>query len=568
MKTLEEIISYYNEKELDKLKRNELELNKREELNNFIDFYRKKLSKLTEIEYIDVISKLYNKDIDTDKIVSYDGEKKDSHRLIKVKCNICNKERVVKSTQFFSKRPLKEGMCECLKYSPKRDNTYVDTIRGTDIFVGLGEKKDGEQLVWIKCLICGKVRCVIGKEYLENSCINSCNHINNIEENLSQFDFDNYELAIPYYSFDYFKINDYVNNEDIFKGFVKTASKSFAILKCLKCGKERRVGIQEFLRSDKHTLSYSKCSCKSKNTIILNGIYGNLRVIYFDKCKKKYLCTCLCGKGGIYRDKYSLLAGVSPSCGCLSKDLKSKYNCIDYVGLEFNNLKVENILKLKNKNDEKLKNGIYWLCTCKLCGRKVIYPAKLVVKGAITDCGCKNRRFFEKYKSGDVVNNLEIRDIIREKGKGTYWSVKCPFCENTFVRLASNICAGHYKSCGCLKKSYGEILISEILKEHHLNYKEQVSFKELKSGFLRFDFVINKNNKLYLIEFDGLEHYYESSQFSSSKVSKKENFDRVRYNDNLKNDFAKLKGIPLLRIPYILDKEKIENLIKEFIGGF
>ena len=41
-----------------------------------------------------------------------------------------------------------------------------------------------------------------------------------------------------------------------------------------------------------------------------------------------------------------------------------------------------------------------------------------------------------------------------------------------------------------------EAYISEILKEHHLNYKEQVSFKELKSGFLRFDFVINKNNNL------------------------------------------------------------------------
>lgn len=41
----------------------------------------------------------------------------------------------------------------------------------------------------------------------------------------------------------------------------------------------------------------------------------------------------------------------------------------------------------------------------------------------------------------------------------------------------------------------------------------------------------------------------------------------IQYNDKLKNDFAKLKGIPLLRIPYILDKEKIENFIKEYIGG-
>lgn len=564
MKNLKEIISYYNEKELKKLKRNEMEKQDREKLNKFLELYRKRLSKLSEQEYINVISTLYNKNIGTDKILSYDGEKKNNHRLLKVKCSICNRERIIESTHFFSKRPLKEGMCECLRYSPKIDNTFVDTIRGTDIFIGLGEIKNGEQFIWIKCLKCGKIRNVIGKDYLNNHCINSCNHITELKSNLLQFDFNKFEDAIPYYSTESFNIGCCINNEDIFCGFISNASQTFALLECINCGKQRRIGLQEFLRADRHTLSYLKCSCCLKNDIMINGVYGNLKVISFDNKKKKYKCICLCGENKIvYRDKYSLSVGISPSCGCLSKDLKSKYNCCNYIGLEFNNLIVEKILKSKLKKD----SGIYWLCTCKSCGRKVIYQAKHIVSGSVTDCGCKNRRFFEKYNVGDIVNNLQIREIFREKGKGTYWSVKCPFCENTFVRLASNICSGHYKSCGCLNKSYGEILIAEILKEYNIEYKEQFSFKDLKNGSLRFDFLIKKENKLYLIEFDGLEHYYESAQFSSTNVSKKENFKRVKLNDDLKNDFAKLKGIPLLRIPYILDKEKLKQIIKEFLGG-
>ena len=75
--------------------------------------------------------------------------------------------------------------------------------------------------------------------------------------------------------------------------------------------------------------------------------------------------------------------------------------------------------------------------------------------------------------------------------------------------------------------------------------------------------MVEKEGIYYLIEFDGMEHFSENSQFGA----KKENFISVQYNDNLKNQYAKLKEIPLLRIPYILDKKVLEKMILDFIGG-
>lgn len=63
-------------------------------------------------------------------------------------------------------------------------------------------------------------------------------------------------------------------------------------------------------------------------------------------------------------------------------------------------------------------------------------------------------------------------------------------------------------SCGCLRSSYGEIIIENILKENHILYKKKYEFKDLLSENqipLRFDFaILNENNQVIrIIEYDG-----------------------------------------------------------------
>ena len=63
------------------------------------------------------------------------------------------------------------------------------------------------------------------------------------------------------------------------------------------------------------------------------------------------------------------------------------------------------------------------------------------------------------------------------------------------------------------------------------------------NGYLRFDFaVLNENNEVIrLIEFDGMQHINMNNYFNDFALPER---------DERKNQYAKEKGIPLIRIPY------------------
>ena len=67
-------------------------------------------------------------------------------------------------------------------------------------------------------------------------------------------------------------------------------------------------------------------------------------------------------------------------------------------------------------------------------------------------------------------------------------------------------------SCGCLNLSKGEKAIHDLLLSNSINFKMQITFSDLvstRNGSLRFDFGIynEMNNLLYLIEYDGEQHF-------------------------------------------------------------
>lgn len=101
-----------------------------------------------------------------------------------------------------------------------------------------------------------------------------------------------------------------------------------------------------------------------------------------------------------------------------------------------------------------------------------------------------------------------------------------------------------------MEASRGEITIKEILLDSGLNFKEEFSFPELKSPggtLLRFDFAVFDDdwNLLFLIEYQGRQHYEASSKFGGSK-----GLYRQRFNDNLKRRQCGLHNIILVEIPY------------------
>ena len=72
-----------------------------------------------------------------------------------------------------------------------------------------------------------------------------------------------------------FIIDKELDGNQQFEIMGEEAKHIFAYLQCNTCGKKHRISINEFLRADKHTLTFYSCSCNGLENIQINGIYGN-----------------------------------------------------------------------------------------------------------------------------------------------------------------------------------------------------------------------------------------------------------------------------------------------------
>ena len=116
---------------------------------------------------------------------------------------------------------------------------------------------------------------------------------------------------------------------------------------------------------------------------------------------------------------------------------------------------------------------------------------------------------------------------------------------------------GDKLSCGCMKKSKGEINIEQLLEKNEIIYSEQYTvyieqniYNTIQKHPYYFDFAILNNQKklLYLIEFDGKQHYAYEEETTS--WNNKEKIKKTQIRDNIKNQWCKNNNIPLIRIPY------------------
>jgi len=122
-----------------------------------------------------------------------------------------------------------------------------------------------------------------------------------------------------------------------------------------------------------------------------------------------------------------------------------------------------------------------------------------------------------------------------------------------------------------MRASRGEIKIEDILRAGGLNFQEEYSFNDLFSSNgrpLRFDFAIfdDDNNLMFLIEYQGIQHYVAKSKFGGNSGLKKQ-----QYNDLLKREYCRKHNIILVAIPYT-DENKLnyDYIMNAYyaLGGF
>ena len=132
--------------------------------------------------------------------------------------------------------------------------------------------------------------------------------------------------------------------------------------------------------------------------------------------------------------------------------------------------------------------------------------------------------------------------------------VKHSLCGNTYEVIWNSFQQG--RRCPKCNESKGEKEISNILNSLNIKYTPQKRFKDCKyKNTLPFDFYIHNKKSKLLIEFDGEQHFESVEIFGGEDALKD-----TQFRDKIKNDFAKEKDIPLLRIPYT-EQDNIESIL-------
>jgi hypothetical protein len=231
---------------------------------------------------------------------------------------------------------------------------------------------------------------------------------------------------------------------------------------------------------------------------------------------------------------------------------------IDLAGKKFNRLTVIS-------KGTKHGNEWYWNCICD-CGNKCSVAGSSLRSNRTKSCGCWKKEA-DRMPKGNVINlvgqkfgHLTVieRDGSDARGEAK-WICECDCSQKTQISvLGSNLRTGHTQSCGCERRSHGELAIIKLLSENNISYEcEKSMFKYSNNTNAKFDFYVN--NK-YLIEYDG-ETHYKSTLHGWHTL---EQLEQQQERDIIKNNWCKENNIPLIRIPYThLDDLCIEDLLLE-----
>lgn len=244
-----------------------------------------------------------------------------------------------------------------------------------------------------------------------------------------------------------------------------------------------------------------------------------------------------------------------------AKLLKSKERFLKKARLKHGNKYIyhlDGITNLKNLKIECPLHGIFFQTLgnhykhgCKKCG--------------IDKCSKAHRKKNEKFieQSNEVHNNYYNYEKVLYKGAHIHVTIICPK-HGEFLQTPAN----HLSSHGCFScratTSKNEKLINDYLISNNIEFICQKRFEDLKTTdktYLFFDFYLEQYN--LLIEYDG-EHHFRPIPFNKNKDSKLI-FERIKYLDNLKEEYAKKNNINLHRITY---KENTLERLTEIINYY
>ena len=229
---------------------------------------------------------------------------------------------------------------------------------------------------------------------------------------------------------------------------------------------------------------------------------------------------------------------------------------IDLTGKTFNRLTV--LYKTENKQG----NDWIWHCKCE-CGNECDVNGGSLRANRTKSCGCLKKEKDRSTKNtwndltGQKFGHLTVVERVESDKYGhARWKCQCDCPAHTeLIVIGDNLKRGHTISCGCERRSHGELKVEQLLRENNIPFiQEYKPFRFSSGANVSFDFYID--NK-YIIEYDGETHYKYNLHGWHDEYQMKAQQER----DIIKTQWCKENNISLIRIPYWYLKDlTIEDL--------
>lgn len=197
-----------------------------------------------------------------------------------------------------------------------------------------------------------------------------------------------------------------------------------------------------------------------------------------------------------------------------------------------------------------------WKCLCD-CRKECIVLTESLRSNKVNSCGClrsektteRNQRNFIDLTGQRFGKLVVIKKSQNSKREHSCWICQCD-CGNIKEVCSVELKRGDTLSCGCLRSSFGESKIEQILKDNNISYKKEYEFSDLLSENqipLRFDFVIFNNGKISrIIEYDGEQHFLDKT----NNFWKNDSLEKRKSRDKQKNEYCLKHNYQIVRIPY------------------
>ena len=259
-----------------------------------------------------------------------------------------------------------------------------------------------------------------------------------------------------------------------------------------------------------------------------------------------------CSNGHVWQSNWDCVIGKSsncPKCPVKNKKTQQDYkNAYHVTGIKWMGEILPKDIKTKTiwecQKGHTFHNSYYGIVNLKI---KCSHCPKSFAK-TIED--------YQKVSGKDGAHWIGIH-LPKDVTHHTTW--KCVFGHTWNASYRSIV--SQNSGCPICQQSVGEFTISKILNNLGIKYTTQKTFPKCRYKYvLPFDFYFLLDDKEYLIEYDGIQHF----SVIRASWSTQEKLEAIQARDLVKTQFALDNGFTLIRIPY-MERDNIEAIIKNTI---